>query len=58
MNRPQADKYQYPSGLSHQTLLKVPLQQAVGDQMSHCYQLVHQLKQEVHTKVCMQTLIQ
>ena len=58
MNRPQADKYQYLAGLSHQTLLKVLLQQAVGDQMSHYYQPIHQLKQEVHTKGYMQTLIQ
>ena len=58
MNRPQADKYQYTAGLSHQTLLKVPLQQALGDQMSHYYQPVNQLKVGVHTQGCMQRLIE
>ena len=61
MNRPQADQIlkELEVRQSHQTLLKALLKQAVGDQMPHYYhQQVHQLKQGVHTKGCMQKLIQ
>ena len=51
MNRPQAEILkELEAGLNHQTLLAVPLQPAVGDQMTHYYHPVLQFKQRVHTK--------